>query len=130
MVQFGKYEGNANLSDLGTLKSIVGKGGTVKFSNKNFNNPNKRVVVIGAKKDGTSAVIACSDTVSRHLRTAKGKGATTVQMLGWLVGLSVLENENEQYFISMPAGELAEGLNVDTLKSADIAEFLPEETIA
>ena len=137
MVKFAKYEGNANLNDLGTLKSIIGKGGTLKFSDKNFNSTRitekgtrVKVVVVAKKKDGTSALIPCSNTVSEHLRAAREKGAKKVQMLGWLAGLSIVENEEGLNFISMPAGEESEGFSIDSLEVVETSEFLPEETIA
>jgi hypothetical protein len=132
MVKFAEYSGSTTLNDLGTLKSIVGKGGSVKLSMKNFTNENKRVVVIANKANGESAVIACSDGVSKHARSLRKEGKKQAEVLGWLIGLNVLENEKEQYFISMPSGTPGEGISVDKLKVLDTKEVITntEELIA
>lgn len=124
MVKFENYPGSTTLEDLGTLKTIIGKKGTVKLSRKNFFNNEKRVVVIAKRADGESAVIACSAEVSKHARKLQSEGKKQAEILAWLIGLNVLQNEKEQYFISMPAGEAGEGLSVDTLKVVDTAEII------
>lgn len=124
MVKFENYPGSTTLEDLGTLKTIIGKKGTVKLSRKNFFNNEKRVVVIAKRADGESAVIACSAEVSKHARKLQTEGKKQAEILAWLIGLNVLQNEKEQYFISMPAGEAGEGLSVDTLKVVDTAEII------
>jgi hypothetical protein len=124
MVKFGKYEGATTLEDLGSLKSIVGKGGSVKLSKKNFFNPEKRVVVIAQHKDGQSAVISCSKEVSKHARALQADGKTQTEILAWLIGLNVLQNEEGQYFVSMPAGEAGEGIAIDSLKVVATSEVV------
>lgn len=131
MVKFENYAGSTTLNDLGTLKSLIGKKGTVKLSKKNFLNTAKRVVVIGKKASGESAVVACSGEVSKHARKMREEGKKQAEILGWLIGLQILENDKGQYFISMPAGEAGEGLNVDTLKVVATDEVInPEEVMA
>lgn len=131
-VKFEVYNGSTTLEDLGSLKSVVGKGGSVKLTKKNFFNTDKRVVVIGQLKTGESAVIACSAEVSKHARAMNKAGKKQNEILAWLIGLNVLQNEEGQYFVSMPAGEAGEGVLVDKLAIVTTAEAItnPEELIA
>jgi hypothetical protein len=128
-VQFKKFEGNdgSTLNDLGTLKTIAGKGGSIGLIRKNFNDPSKRVAVLVTRKDGQSAVIPCSTQVSNALRSKKMK-------IAQLIGLSVLENEEGRNFVSMPATGGVQGFEVDKLNVVEMeaaeADFLPEELIA
>lgn len=131
MVKFEKYAGSTTLSDLGTLKSIIGNDGTINLSKKNFLNEAKRVVVIAKHKNGESAIIACSTEVSKHARKLHKGSKTKAEILGWLIGLNVLENEEGQYFVSMPSGEAGEGLSVKSLKVVETSAILdPEELVA
>jgi hypothetical protein len=120
-----KYEGSATLEDLGNVKSIAGKGGTIDFLDKNFADLGKRVVVLVKNKAGESGVIACSQGLSKNLREAKTAGKSRKELLGWVAGLNVLENEDGQYFITMPSsGEAREGINVDSLKIVDTSAII------
>lgn len=99
MVEFKKYEGSTTeMTDLGTVKDLIGKGGNLTLRQKNFNDNSKRVVIFAEKKDGTSAVISCSKQVSDALRAKK-------LTISQLAGLSVLENTDGVAFVSMPASE-------------------------
>src|SRR5688572_15217072 len=128
MVKFGKFERNdAGLTDLGTLKAVVGKGGKIAFIRKNYNDESKRVAVVLTNKGGDSAVVSCSKQVSDALRAKQIN-------LAQLAGLNVLENAEGVAFISMPAtGALQEfsidKINVEAVETVS-ADFLPEETIA
>ena len=115
-----------NLVELGTLKSLAGKGGKISFLRKNFADTNKRVVVVINKKDGNSAIIPCSSQVSKLVRN----GDITIQQLA---GLQVVEGENEAgestHFIVMPQGVGTQEFSVDKLKDESfepVTEFLPE----
>jgi len=127
MLEFKKYEGGpSTLTDLGTVKSIAGKGGKIAFIRNNFNNPDKRVALLITNSDGNSAVLACSQQVSDALRN---KQMTIAQ----LANLSVIENEEGVNFIAMPATGGLQEFSVDAIASVATetsAEFLPEELIA
>lgn len=118
------------LTENGTIMSIVGKGGTAKFVPKNFNDATKRVVVVIKNKKGESAVLSCSAQVSSHLRNLKKDGKSASELLSWVAGLPVLENEEGTSFISMPSNGGAAEINLDTIKVVETAEFLPEELVA
>lgn len=127
-VEFKKYEGSdSTLNELGTVKSVVGKGGKLALIRKNFADPNKRVAVLLTNKAGNSAVIACSKQVSDALRAKK-------MTIAHLVGLNIVENDEGHNFISMPAAGAIQSFDVDKVKEAQVATeeatFLPEELIA
>lgn len=123
--KFQRSEDNA-LADLGTLKAIAGKGGKIGLIRKNWSDATKRVAVLVTNKKGDSAVIACSDQVSKALRGGKMKIAE-------LIGLTVIENAEGHNFISMPATGAIQEFDVDKVKETTYEakeEFLPEELAA
>lgn len=126
-LEFKKYEGGpSTLTDLGTVKSIAGKGGKIAFIRNNFNNPDKRVALLITNADGNSAVLACSQQVSDALRNKQ-------MNIAQLANLSVLENEEGINFIAMPATGGLQEFSVDaitTVATEATTEFLPEELIA
>jgi len=129
MIEFKKYEGIANLEDLGTLADQIGAKGTIKFSKPNFLNAEKRVVVIAENGEGLSAVISCSTNLSKHLRTLKANGTDKKELLAFVAGLNVLENEAGVAYITMPGGEPTEGFKIAELKKVkvNVAITNPEE---
>jgi hypothetical protein len=126
-IAFKKYERQeGNLVELGTLKSLAGKGGKLSFLRKNFADTSKRVAVVVNKKDGKSAVIPCSKQISDLIR----KGEITIAQLA---NLQVVEGEREDgtksHFIVMPQGGGTQEFDVDKLKDESfepVTEFLPE----
>ena len=127
MVKFGKFERNdAGLEDLGTLKTVVGKGGKIGLIRKNYNDKSKRLALVLTNKAGDTAIVSCSQQVSDAFRASK---LTIAQ----LAGLNVLENAEGVAFVSMPATGAIQEFNIDKITVAaveNVAEFLPEETIA
>jgi hypothetical protein len=131
MVELNKYEvTTAELEDLGTVKSLVGKGGKIAFIRKNYNDVSKRVVVLLTNANGNSATIPCSKQVSDAFRAKK---LTVAQ----IAGLSVIETKAEdgslRQFVSMPATGGVEEFAIDKVKEATTevnAQFIPEELIA
>jgi len=121
MIEFKKYEGAANLTDLGTLAEQIGAKGTVKLSKPNFNST-KRVVIIAENEKGESAVVTCSTNLSNHLRKAKADGASKEELLAYAVGQKVLEGEEGTPFITMPGGEVTEGVTIASLKKVKVTE--------
>ena len=111
-VDFAKYERQeGTLTSNGTVLDLVGKDGQLQLIPKNFKNVDKRVVIILKKKNGTSAMISCSQAVSDGLRDKSLE-------LAHVLGFEVLENEDGVNFISMPGGELVT-VNVKDLKVKD-----------
>ena len=128
-IEFKKFarDENSTLNDLGTVAAIAGKGGKVGFIRKNYNDATKRIALLITNKKGDSAVVACSEQVSKQVREGKIK-------LAQLLGLSVVENEAGHNFVSMPATGAIQSFDVDKIKVAAVeeveADFLPEELIA
>ena len=128
MVEFKKYEGGtAELTDLGTVLSVAGKGGKIGFLRKNYNNTEKRVVVVLTNKAGNSAVVPCSKQVSDAFRAKK-------LSIAQLAGLNIVEVEDEKgelrQFVAMPPTggihEIAvEKIKVEELEKEEIAN--PED---
>jgi hypothetical protein len=129
MVEFKKYEGStAELTDLGTVKDLAGKGGKIGFLRKNYNDLSKRVVVVLTNKAGNSAVVPCSKQVSEMFRAKK---LTIAQ----LAGLNVIETEDDKgelrQFVAMPPTGGVHEIAVEKINVAAIeAEALNPEELA
>ena len=133
-IEFKAYErAEGTLEEVGTPMTLAGKKGSVSFIPKNFADDSKRVAVIVGKADGTSAVISCSKSVSNAVRKHKQAGKKAIELLKWVAGLTVLQNEEGLNFISLPAGSgqlftaTAEELNKTTI---DADEFVPSDLVA
>lgn len=128
MVEFKKYEGStAELTSLGSVRTVVGKGGKIALIRKNYKDTTKRVVLLLTNKAGQSAVVPCSKQVSDAFRAKE-------LSIAQVVGLDIVEAEAEdgsmRQFISMPATgglhELAiDKINVEAVESKEVAN--PEE---
>lgn len=101
-VIFAKREENAQVQQsviLGTIKELIGEGGSINFLDSNLMNPSKRLIVILKKADGTQSQITCSKEVSEGVR------AKTIT-IGNLLGFEVAEytsEEGEMYnLVKMP----------------------------
>lgn len=131
-LQFKKYVPEANtLTELGTVKAVVGKGGKLKpAGKKNFFNPEKRVALVLINPKGESAVVACSEQVSKHLRTLNKEGKTFEQLIPWIAGLNIMQNEEGVAFISMPSGGVGTEYSLDKVTVEDTADFIPEALVA
>lgn len=131
MLAFKKYEKKeSNLTELGTLKSLAGKGGKIAFLRKNFANKSKRIALVVTKKDGTSTIVPCSEPVSTLIRNEE----ITINQLA---GLQVVEGENKAgettHFVVLPQGGAMQEFSADKLKDESFeldAEFLPENFVA
>lgn len=127
MVKFEAFKGgDSTLTEEGTVKNIVGKGGKIALIRKNFNDEKKRVAVLLTNKKGESAVVACSKQVSDALRAKK-------LTIAHLLGLNIVSNEEGHNFISMPATGAIQSFDVDSVKAKEVATeeatFLPEELV-
>lgn len=83
-LNFKNYQ-RADRTELGTIANIVGKGGSYRpASLNNWADANKRVVLVLAKKDGTSDLVTCSTELSKRLRSKEIK-------LSQLMGFTIVE---------------------------------------
>jgi hypothetical protein len=109
-ITFKAYERTETLTNLGTVTEMVGTDGTIGLIPNNFNNPKVRVSVVLKKKDGTSALLTCSEKVSNGLRDK------TIA-LGQLISFPITSGENEVPYISMPSGSALMEFKISELKS-------------
>jgi len=100
---FKKYEG-VELEVLGTLASIAGTGGKLRFTNRSMNGTKQLCVVI-KKKDGTSDTITCSKVITKACRNAFTAGLKKSAVLASIIDLDILEATNGGNYISAPMGE-------------------------
>ena len=83
-LNFKQYQ-RADRTELGTIASIVGQGGSFRPATMaNWLDVNKRVVLVLVKKDGTSDLVTCSAELSKRLRSKEIK-------LSQLMGFTVVE---------------------------------------
>lgn len=130
MIKFEVYAGST-MEDLGTPAQLVGKKGTLQFSNKNItsekiNDKGNRVAVVVIMKNakGESVVVSCSQAVSASVRKALEGGMERKQALAIIAKLSILEGETGIPFISAPAGEsTADIFTVEQLATEKVANY-------
>ena len=124
LFDFKVFEG-VTLEDLGTLASIVGKGGKLRFAGAKNLNSDKRVSVVMLKADGTSDTVSCSGPVSIGVRKALESGTAKNKVLAALAKLSVLAGDSEIPFICAPlgAGGAEEEFTVEQLSALKNADY-------
>jgi hypothetical protein len=129
-LNFKAYQ-RADRTELGTIASIVGKGGSFRpASINNWTDANKRVVLVLAKKDGTSDLITCSTEVSKRLRSKELKlsqlmGFTVVEQLtvsGDVMNVVVMPSNGS----TLPAVEITDNI----VSYEPVSTFNAEELIA
>lgn len=118
---FQPKESTTTLKNLGTVSSLIGKGGTLNFINKNFADATKRVALLFKRTDNTSAVVTCSAKLSELLRSKKLN-------VSQLLGCSVVENEQGVAFISVPGAGLT-SFNIDEFTPTTFSGNTLEELI-
>jgi hypothetical protein len=112
MLQFEVYERKESMTSHGTIIEIVGENGKIDFLKSNLADPNKRVVVILQRADGTSKMVTCSLPVSDGIRNK------TIE-LGHLLNFEILEGESGVPYVSMPGGGLI-SINVKDIKAKEL----------
>ena len=129
-LNFKAYQ-RADRTELGTIASIVGKGGSFRpASINNWTDANKRVVLVLAKKDGTSDLITCSTEVSKRLRSKELKlsqlmSFTVVEQLtvsGDVMNVVVMPSSGA----TLPAVEITDNI----VAYEPVSTFNAEELIA
>lgn len=130
MVKFENYQRQDRV-ELGTVAQLVGKGGKVKFVPKNLADDSKRVAVILENKTGASALVVCSEAVSKGVRS---KEITLANLLGFQVTEQLTTKGETINVITMPnnGASLIE-VAVDSVKIADYqpsAELVADDLIA
>lgn len=102
--------------ELGSIASIVGVGGTYRpASMNNWLDANKRVVLVLAKKDGTSDLVTCSTEVSKRLRSKELKLS---QLMGFTIVEQLTTSGEVMNVVVMPS-------NGSTLPSVEVTAEIP-----
>ena len=118
-------------TELGTIASIAGKGGTFRpASISNWTDASKRVVLVIERKDGTSDLVSCSTEVSKRLRSKELKlsqlmGFTIVEQLttkGETMNVVVMPNNGN----TLPSVEITDNI----VSYEPVSTFNAEELIA
>jgi len=114
-LEFKLYE-RTERTELGTVAELTGVGGKIGLLPTNFNNPEKRVVIIMKKADGTSAQVVCSSNVSNGLRA---KEITLSQAQGFPIIEQITPDGEIINIVSMPSGGALVEFNV----TGEVAEY-------
>lgn len=129
-LNFKAYQ-RADRTELGTIASIVGKGGSYRpASMKNFTDHSKRVALVLLRKDGTSDLVTCSPEVSKRLRS---KELRLSQLMGFtVIEQPTLSGEIMNLVVMPSAGTTLPSVEVgDKIPEYQpVATFNPEELIA
>ena len=126
-LEFKLYE-RTERTELGTVAELTGVGGKIGLLPANFNNHDKRVVIIMKKANGTSAQVVCSSNVSSGLRA---KEITLSQVQGFPVVEQITNDGEIINIVTMPSGGALVEFNV----TGEVAEykaptFDPSELVA
>lgn len=128
-LNFKNYE-RAERTELGTVAELIGKGGKIKLSPRNFADETKRVAVILEQSNGASDMVICSAELSKRLRS---KEITLSQLVGFTVTEQLSSTGEMINVITMPTGGGLIEVNIDDVKQTayePVATFNPEELVA
>lgn len=129
-LNFKNYQ-RADRVELGSIADIVGVGGTYRpASLANWTDTTKRVVLVLAKKDGTSALVTCSSEVSKRLRSKELKLS---QLMGFTVVEQLTSSGETMNVIVMPSNGTAlpsVEVTVEVPAYEPVKAFNAEELIA
>ena len=111
----------AEREEIGMVAELVGPNGTLIYVKGNLMNPDKRVVVVLKREDGTSTAITCSSSVSEGIRA---KNITVKNLFGFTVFKQINSTTGEEYtLIGMPSGTTS----LIEFKNEGVEEYQPAE---
>jgi hypothetical protein len=128
-LNFKNYE-RAERTELGTVAELIGKGGKIKLSPRNFADDSKRVAVILEQANGASDLVICSAELSKRLRS---KEVTLSQLVGFTITEQLSTSGEMINVITLPTGGGMIEVNIDDVKATayePVATFNPEELVA
>ena len=106
--------------EIGMVAELCGPNGTLNLVPSNFNNLDKRVVVVLKREDGTSTAITCSARVSEGVRA---KDITISNLFGFTVYKQINSTTGEEYaMIGMPSGNST----LISFKNEGVVDYQPE----
>lgn len=121
MLNFQKFQ-RADRTEIGIVAELCGQGGSYGIIPSNFNDTDKRVVIVLKRADGTSATATCSTNVSKGLRSKEIKLSQVSQ---FTIVEQVLPNDEKMNVVVMPSA-VGSGVEVaiDSLK--DVVAYQPK----
>jgi hypothetical protein len=128
-LNFKNYE-RAERTELGTVAELIGKGGKIKLSPRNFADDSKRVAVILEQANGASDMVICSAELSKRLRS---KEITLSQLVGFTITEQLSTTGEMINVITLPTGGGMIEVNIDDVKTTayePVSTFNAEELVA
>lgn len=128
-LNFKNYE-RAERTELGTVAELIGKGGKIKLSPRNFADDSKRVAVILEQANGSSDMVICSAELSKRLRS---KEITLSQLVGFTITEQLSTTGEMINVITLPTGGGMIEVNIDDVKTTayePVSTFNAEELVA
>lgn len=113
-----KLHTRAERVELGTIAELTGVGGKCCLIESNYKNPERQVMLVLKKADGTSTIVTCSPKVSNALRA---KEVTLRQVHHFPIIETVSKDGEIINTVAMPSGGLIE---FDI--AAEVVEYKPE----
>ena len=123
-----KLHTRAERVELGTIAELTGVGGKCCLIESNYRNPERQVMIVLKKADGTSTTVTCSPAVSIGLRA---KEITLPQVQGFPIVEQITPDGEIINIVTMPSGGALVEFNV----TGEVAEykapvFDPSELVA
>lgn len=128
-LNFKNYE-RAERTELGTVAELIGKGGKIKLSPRNFADDSKRVAVILEQANGSSDMVICSAELSKRLRS---KEITLSQLVGFTITEQLSTTGEMINVITLPTGGGMIEVSIDDVKATayePVSTFNAEELVA
>ena len=128
-LNFKNYE-RAERTELGTVAELIGKGGKIKLSPRNFADDSKRVAVILEQANGSSDMVICSAELSKRLRS---KEITLSNLIGFTVTEQLSTSGEMINVITLPTGGGMIEVSIDDVKATayePVSTFNAEELVA
>ena len=122
-----KLHTRAERVEIGTIAELTGVGGKCCLIESNYKNPERQVMIVLKRPDGTSATVTCSPQVSKLLRA---KEITLSQVQGFPVIETVSKDGELINTVAMPAGGLIEFDITDKVAEYKAPVFDPSELVA
>ena len=94
------------VTEHGTLKSLLEKGDKLFLSNKNLEGES-RVVLFVQKGDAAPTMLPCSERLSKTIRKGLASGVERKSIVKALLALNVIENKDGNHFL-VPEGKQGE----------------------
>ena len=122
-----KLHTRAERVELGTIAELTGVGGKCCLIESNYKNPERQVMLVLKKADGTSTTVTCSPKVSNALRA---KEVTLRQVQSFPIIETVSKDGEIINTVAMPAGGLIEFDIASEVVEYQAPTFDPSDLVA